>query len=153
VIFIVRLISKSNKIVGALTDRTKRIILPILFLIGHIESGHNPQAIGDNGKAIGHLQIHEACVQDVNRHFKTDYCHTDMDIPELAIEVFYKYIAIGEHLFIKKHGRFPEEKDIVLFWNHGIYYQPKKSKYYEKYKQVKKRFKEKTTKDIRFPQR
>ena len=40
------------------------LILPIL---AQVESNHNPNAIGDNGAAIGILQIHAIMVKDVNR--------------------------------------------------------------------------------------
>jgi len=117
-----------------------------------IESNHNPEAIGDQGRALGHLQIHAECVEDVNNWYGTDYCHQDMHIPELAVEVFFKYMAMGETLFIKKYTRFPEEQDLVKFWNHGIYYQPKDSKYYEKYRKAKQEKEKKTTKGFEVPQ-
>ena len=41
-----------------------KILLPILITI---ESGGNDKAVGDNGRAVGCLQIHEIMVDDVNR--------------------------------------------------------------------------------------
>jgi len=38
-----------------------------------VESGGNNQAIGDEGRSIGCLQITEACVRDVNRIYGTHY--------------------------------------------------------------------------------
>ena len=40
------------------------ILIPILMTV---ESSNNPKAIGDNGKAVGILQIHKIYVRDVNR--------------------------------------------------------------------------------------
>jgi len=40
------------------------ILIPILC---QIESGNDPNAIGDNGRAVGILQIHKIMVDDVNR--------------------------------------------------------------------------------------
>ena len=40
------------------------VLLPILMTI---ESSNNPNAVGDNGKAVGVLQIHKIMVDDVNR--------------------------------------------------------------------------------------
>jgi soluble lytic murein transglycosylase-like protein len=38
-----------------------------------VESGGNNQAVGDNNRSIGCLQITEACVRDVNRIYGTHY--------------------------------------------------------------------------------
>lgn len=121
---------------------TKVIILSILSIIAQIESGDDSSKIGDNGKAIGHLQIHKECVEDVNRWFGTNYCHEDMVDRDKAEDVFFKYIAIGEDLFIKKHSSFPDEEDIVRMWNGGCYsgYSRKSTKkYYEIYQQEKEK--------------
>ena len=45
------------------------ILIPILM---QIESNNNPNAIGDNGDAVGILQIHEIMVDDVNRIIGTE---------------------------------------------------------------------------------
>lgn len=44
----------------------------ILALIA-VESGGVPDAVGDNGRAYGILQIHREVVQDVNRVYGTSY--------------------------------------------------------------------------------
>lgn len=109
------------------------------MIIANIESGDDSSKIGDNGKAIGHLQIHKECVEDVNHWFGTNYCHEDMVDREKAEDVFFKYIALGEDRFIKENLSFPTEKDIVNFWNWGIYQKPKNDIYYGKYQKEKKR--------------
>ena len=43
-----------------------------------VESSGNDQAIGDNGRAVGPLQIHRAVVLDVNRITGSNYRHQDM---------------------------------------------------------------------------
>lgn len=109
------------------------------MIIAQIESGNDTTQIGDNGRAIGHLQIHKECVEDVNHWFGTKYCHEDMEDRAKAEDVFFKYITLGEDRFVKKHLRYPDEKDIVNFWNFGIYQKPTNSVYYGKYQQEKKR--------------
>lgn len=42
-----------------------------------VESGGNPSMIGDGGRALGVLQIHEGVVYDVNRIYGTHYRHGD----------------------------------------------------------------------------
>jgi len=43
-----------------------------------VESSGNDQAIGDQGRAIGCLQIHKAVVADVNKFTGSHYRHQDM---------------------------------------------------------------------------
>jgi len=45
-------------------EQLLKILIPILI---QIESGGDPNAIGDNGDAVGVLQIHKITVDDVNR--------------------------------------------------------------------------------------
>ena len=42
-----------------------------------VESNGNVEAVGDNGKAFGCLQIWNIVIQDVNRIYKTRYKHKD----------------------------------------------------------------------------
>ena len=42
-----------------------------------IESGGDPSAIGDNGKAVGCLQIHPCVVEDVNRIYNQQFTLAD----------------------------------------------------------------------------
>ena len=49
-------------------------MIPWFFsLLITLESGGDCSAIGDNGRAVGCLQIHEIYVHDVNRIYKTKY--------------------------------------------------------------------------------
>ena len=57
-----------------------------------VESGGNPNAIGDHGKALGVLQIHSEVVMDVNQFFHTNYTHHDMLDPVKAKDVAEKYL-------------------------------------------------------------
>jgi len=86
-----------------------------------IETGFNNNAIGDNGKAFGPLQIHKACVQDVNRVYGTHYSHEDMFNPNKAEDVFFKYLEMGQELYKTKHGYYPSLKTTIRMWNGGIY--------------------------------
>lgn len=49
-------------------------ILPFLIAV---ESGGDPNAIGDGGKAVGILQIHKCVVDDVNRIYGKAYAYAD----------------------------------------------------------------------------
>ena len=52
-----------------------------------VESGGNPNAVGDQGRAIGVLQVHRAVVADVNRLYGTQYSHQQMTNPVKARQV------------------------------------------------------------------
>jgi len=43
------------------------MILALIAALCLVESGGDPQAVGDNGRAIGVLQIHEIMVDEANR--------------------------------------------------------------------------------------
>jgi len=43
----------------------------------HVESKGKVHAIGDNGRAVGCLQIHKGVIEDVNRAYNTTYRLSD----------------------------------------------------------------------------
>lgn len=86
-----------------------------------LESGNEVAAIGDSGKAAGVLQIHPNCVIEVNKHFGTAYEHADMFGRIDAVDVFFKYLAIGSRHYFKKYGEKPAKMDYIRMWNGGCY--------------------------------
>jgi hypothetical protein len=53
-------------------------IADVLDAIAIVESNNNPNAVGDNGKAVGAFQIHKIYVDDVNRILGEDkYSYDD----------------------------------------------------------------------------
>ncbi len=82
-----------------------------------VESSGRDNAVGDNGKALGPLQIHAAMVEDVNRIYGTSYKHKDMFIRAKAVDVCHKYLAFyGSE---KRLGRSPTSQDYARIWNGG----------------------------------
>lgn len=76
-----------------------------------VESSGNDMAIGDNGRAIGALQIHKAVVLDVNRITGSHYRHADMTNRVAARAVCEAYLnAYGK-------GATPEQ--LARRWNGG----------------------------------
>lgn len=113
-------------------------ILPVLK---QVETNGDIEAIGDNGKAFGVLQIHKICVDDVNRIYGTTYTHQDAFNEDCAEEIFNLYISYGVKRFKNKYNKEPTEQDIVRMWNGNCYNGYKKKstlKYYERYKKFKK---------------
>lgn len=76
-----------------------------------VESSGNDQAIGDNGRAIGPLQIHRSVVLDVNRITGSNYRHSEMTNRVAARAVCQAYL---EHY---GRGKSPEEQ--ARIWNGG----------------------------------
>jgi hypothetical protein len=83
------------------------------------ESNGNAAAIGDRGKALGILQIHEVMVKDFNRITGKNYKHEDM-----FDEVKARHVARGVLGFYAKHieksmNRKATEKELGFIWNGG----------------------------------
>ena len=81
----------------------------ICDVLKHVETNNNKEAIGDNGKAFGILQIHKEVIIDVNRYYGTDYTHQDAFEPNCAEEIFHLYIKMGIEIFFDTHCRSPTE--------------------------------------------
>lgn len=69
-----------------------------ICILMHLESGNDPNARGDGGNAYGVLQIHEACVEDVNRIYKLndtgyEYYHWDAWNVKKSKEICKKYLS------------------------------------------------------------
>ena len=67
------------------------MIALILTLIA-VESSGDPNAIGDQGRAYGLLQMHSAYVQDAAEWAKTDWTHEDAFDPQKARTIFIAYM-------------------------------------------------------------
>ena len=82
-----------------------------------VESSGNDQTIGDNGRALGPLQIHRGVVLDVNRITGSNYRHQDMTNRAAARAVCQAYL---EHYVTEKRiGRKPTIADFAKVWNSG----------------------------------
>lgn len=76
-----------------------------------VESSGNDRAIGDQGRAIGCLQIHKAVVLDVNRITGSNYRHSEMTNRVAARAVCEAYLkACGKGKTIEEQAR---------IWNGG----------------------------------
>ena len=67
------------------------MIALILALIA-VESSGDPNAIGDEGRAYGLLQMHSAYVQDASEWAKADWTHEDAFDPQKARTIFIAYM-------------------------------------------------------------
>lgn len=76
-----------------------------------VESSGNDMAIGDNGRALGPLQIHRGVVLDVNRITGSQYRHQDMTNRAAARAVCQAYL---EH-----YGKGKSLEQQARIWNGG----------------------------------
>jgi hypothetical protein len=82
-----------------------------------VESNGNPRAVGDNGKALGQLQIWSVVVVDVNRAKGTRYTHKDAFDPAKAEAICRAYLSI--YCTPRRLGRAPTMEDAARIWNGG----------------------------------
>jgi len=76
-----------------------------------VESAGNDQAIGDNGRAIGPLQIHRGVVLDVNRITGSHYKHSEMTNRVAARAVCEAYL--------RHYGKGKTTEQQARIWNGG----------------------------------
>ena len=76
-----------------------------------VESAGNDLAIGDNGRALGPLQIHRGVVLDVNRITGSSYRHQDMTNRAQARAVCEAYL--------RHYGRGKTTEQQARIWNGG----------------------------------
>ena len=97
------------------------LTIPAAFIAALIavESGGNDHAIGDNGQAVGCLQIHPAVVEDVNQWaYKPTYFYLgdrmDRGCSIRILDAYLKRYATKERL-----RREPSLEDLARIWNGG----------------------------------
>jgi hypothetical protein len=76
-----------------------------------VESSNNDLAVGDQGRAIGCLQIHKAVVLDVNRIIGSHYKHSEMTNRAAARAVCQAYLT--------HYGKGATTEQLARRWNGG----------------------------------
>ena len=76
-----------------------------------VESSNNDLAVGDQGRAIGCLQIHKAVVLDVNRITGSHYKHSEMTNRVAARAVCQAYLT--------HYGKGKSTEEQARIWNGG----------------------------------
>ena len=93
------------------TIQTMTTISNLISALIIVESSNNDLAVGDQGRAIGCLQIHRAVVLDVNRITGSHYKHSEMTNRVAARAVCQAYL---EH-----YGRGKSLEEQARIWNGG----------------------------------
>lgn len=92
------------------------ILIPALMAV---ESGGDIDAVGDDGKAVGCLQIHECVIRDVNRIYKTRYVSEDRLSYERSVEICEHYLQYYGYALEENHHRGVGLEDLARIWNGG----------------------------------
>lgn len=87
-------------------------VLRVAMAIASVESGLDPFAVGDNGKAAGMLQMHSAIIRDVNRVHPTLMFQWPGDAgdPNAALIIMQLYM---------QHYGAKDIEDAARLWNGG----------------------------------
>ena len=93
------------------TLQTMTTISNLISALIIVESSGNDLAIGDNGRAIGPLQLHRGVVQDVNRFTGSNYQWQQMTNRVQARAVCEAYL--------KHYGRGATTEQLARRWNGG----------------------------------
>lgn len=99
-------------------------LLELLCAIMSVETGGEPnpdEAIGDNGHAVGCMQIHMCVIEDVNRIYKTKYVSDDRYDRSMSLSIASRYLTYwGEH-YTKTTGQKATTEVLARIWNGGPY--------------------------------
>ena len=111
--------------------------------IEQVESNGNPSAVGDNGRAIGCLQIWKVVVDDCNRiEGCKRWSYADRWSRTRSFQMARIYLEHYGNWYEKKYHKQATPEVLARMWNGGAYGWKKKST--EKYwKKVKKEMEEK----------
>jgi hypothetical protein len=89
-------------------------LIPALIAI---ESGGDPNAVGDGGRSLGILQIQAAVVRDVNAWYGMHFRHEDALAAGYARSICRAYLL--RWATEKRLGRQPTFEDLARIWNGG----------------------------------
>jgi len=103
-------------------EKPSNMMMKIIYLftiLCGVESTNNPRAVGDDGKAIGIVQIHIEAIKDVNRVYKTKYVLKDAFEVEASRDIFKKYLTIWGTKYEEKTGCKVTLETLARIWNGG----------------------------------
>jgi len=97
-------------------DKSSSLMTPLESAIWQVETGRCPGdcPLGDNGNALGPLQIWEIAWTDVQRPGESYKDCKDLDY---SVEIFRRYTA--RYATMKRLGHEPTQEDLARIWNGG----------------------------------
>ena len=122
------------------------LLIPLLI---HIESSGRDYVVGDNGTAVGCLQITAGVIEDVNRIYKTDYTKEDCYNRKTSSDICIKYLSYWLEKAVQREQAeiYNPYEMACRIWNGGPrgYQKESTEVYWEK---IKRRAKEVGTYDV-----
>ena len=91
----------------------------LILAIAIVESGGNPNAIGDNGKSFGELQIRKCVVEDVNRIYKTKFKHKDAFDRTKSKTIAIAYLRYWGKVYSERNETELTQEICARIWNGG----------------------------------
>ncbi len=121
---------------GVAQDYTVKNIIDTLV---KVESDGNQFAIGDNGKAVGCLQIWEIMVKECNRILgRNEFTLKDRYSVKRSKYMATVFLSRQISRYKSKYGKYPDELTLASSWNTGSIFNSINRKYVVRYK-LKKR--------------
>jgi len=117
-----------------------QLMMKLIPILCQIESGNYHMAVGDNGEAIGVLQIHKCVVDDVNRVYGKNFSYDDRMYVSASKLICLLYIGYWGRKYYENYGKEPTMETYAKIWNAGPrgYEKQKAEKYWEKVKELLK---------------
>lgn len=115
-------------------------IMLLIPLLCRVESNNDPFAIGDDGDALGILQIHRIVIEDVNHIYNMDFNPTDRTYEGKSQLICLLYLAYYGRKYYLDTGREPTKEVLARIWNGGPngYIKESTIKYWNKVKRAHK---------------
>ena len=97
--------------------------------------------LGDGGRAKGHFQIHDVCVQGTMLNKVLGYNHDNMFDLESGSHVFWSMMGIFSHYYYQKHKEYPSYEKLARMWCGGPlgYQKTATDRYAKKFNEVYKK--------------
>lgn len=95
------------------------LIATLLSALIAVESGGQINAVGDNGRAVGVLQIHACCVEDVNRITGKTYTLQDRTDEAKSREICTAYLLHYGRVYERRTGEKATAEILARIWNGG----------------------------------
>lgn len=91
-----------------------------LAVIGKIESGNNPMAVGDGGKSVGLFQISEIAMADYNQYHSVKVSKRELFDPVVNKRVADWIVNVRIPQMLKHYKQKLSNKNVILAYNCGI---------------------------------
>ena len=96
-------------------------LLTIIYLLMSLESGMNPQAVGDGGRALGALQMHKIAVDEANRIGRfvgspIRFTYEDRKDIKKCRQMSARILSFNIKRFRHRYGRKPSAREVMKAW-------------------------------------